>query len=579
MPEVDYLGRLEDKFSINDVGSTLLDNLAKGLYEPGEVLREYIQNAVDAHRMWKNTTGTEPEGSIQIEVQGDKISFLDCGIGMDDAEIRKVKAIAVSKKPEEEIALTGHKGVGIWAGLSYFKTLIVKSKKKESSVMYQLTIDFQNIVEAINMNRNIGDALNPNYRIDMYREDPEIHYSIVTLQGPTRAREIFLDIDKIKEAISTICPCRIDPTFVYNGEVNHWYQQNELEQFDIIVDGKPVYRSYPSNLMNFTSEVITINDSVSAVCWFAVNQRSRKLDTIDGQMVGLRVIQHGFTIGVQNLYSDENIQGFDALQVGSTLDWYAGEIHIKLKDLRPNLQRNKFEESELARIFIKRLREWYKSIEIRTRLLSTERNFIKDYNEIDEKITEITRNIANISLEQKNCLNNTLERITKDENKYERNKRKANAGYEIKALKLTATRRRKIINDIKGLLRRIELATSQTQQEHNNQPHTNNECDHQGDTVHPNNSSSGNPDNGHAPNEGNRPQNGSPNGSNPQDENTDSSDEDTDENYSDRNILVSVVMGLLDEVLNEELVDDLLKKEKIISRLNKRLKEVISGVQ
>ena len=42
--------RLNDQFSIKDVGSTLLNHLAKGLYPADEVLREYVQNAIDAHR-------------------------------------------------------------------------------------------------------------------------------------------------------------------------------------------------------------------------------------------------------------------------------------------------------------------------------------------------------------------------------------------------------------------------------------------------------------------------------------------------------------------------------------------------
>jgi hypothetical protein len=47
-----YLGSLSDSFTIEDVGSTLLEHLAQGLYQPDEVIREYMQNAVDAHRLY-----------------------------------------------------------------------------------------------------------------------------------------------------------------------------------------------------------------------------------------------------------------------------------------------------------------------------------------------------------------------------------------------------------------------------------------------------------------------------------------------------------------------------------------------
>ena len=90
--------RVPDKFSIKDVGSTLLNHLAKGLYPADEVIREYIQNAIDAHRLWRKRYRSEPDGPIQVEIRGDQLSFLDYGIGMNEDEIRGVKSIAVTTK-------------------------------------------------------------------------------------------------------------------------------------------------------------------------------------------------------------------------------------------------------------------------------------------------------------------------------------------------------------------------------------------------------------------------------------------------------------------------------------------------
>src|SRR5262245_27674746 len=107
------LRRIEDEFGIEDVGSTLLEDLAKGLYQPYEVIREYVQNAVDAHRLWFSKTGEDPKTAIQIEIQGDTITIIDNGVGMTEKEIKKVKSIAVSRKRDADVELTGHKGVGI----------------------------------------------------------------------------------------------------------------------------------------------------------------------------------------------------------------------------------------------------------------------------------------------------------------------------------------------------------------------------------------------------------------------------------------------------------------------------------
>ena len=45
---IDTLKKIDDKFKIEHVGSSLLNELAKGLYQPESVIREYIQNAIDA---------------------------------------------------------------------------------------------------------------------------------------------------------------------------------------------------------------------------------------------------------------------------------------------------------------------------------------------------------------------------------------------------------------------------------------------------------------------------------------------------------------------------------------------------
>src|SRR5262249_32731772 len=40
--------KIEDTVEIGDIGARLLANLAKGIYSPDNVLREYVQNAADA---------------------------------------------------------------------------------------------------------------------------------------------------------------------------------------------------------------------------------------------------------------------------------------------------------------------------------------------------------------------------------------------------------------------------------------------------------------------------------------------------------------------------------------------------
>ena len=301
-----FITRLQDEFSLEDVGSTLLQDLAKGIYQPDEVIREYIQNAVDAHRLWKDETGTDPDGPIQIEIRGDIISIYDYGIGMAETEVRKVKSIAVSDKPMADVSLTGHKGVGIWAGLSYFDTLELYSTKRGVERGYRLTIHFKRIVDAIGQSVHIGEVLNPNYRIEEFEEAKDEHYTVVTLKNPIQPRsgDEFTNPNKFRDAVRRICPCEIDPTFVFHKEVTDWYSQQGFESFQIELDGIPVYRSFPSTVENFATSSITVNDIPVALYWRAINKSNRILSAKDDQLIGFRIIRNGFVLGKMNPYSE-----------------------------------------------------------------------------------------------------------------------------------------------------------------------------------------------------------------------------------------------------------------------------------
>ncbi|MDR3564635.1 MAG: ATP-binding protein [Negativicutes bacterium] len=570
--------KLNDSFSLDDVGSTLLEELAKGLYQPEEVLREYIQNAIDAHRMWKKETESEPEAAIQIEVQGNKISIIDNGIGMDEQEIKKVKAIAVSKKRDADVLLTGHKGVGIWAGLSYFDSLTLYSTKYGSNLMYKLTIYFKKIVDSINENTNIGEALNPNYSIEEYEENIEDHYTMVTLQGPTRAIEFFTDVTQIKQTVSKNCPCKIHESFTFNDKLMDWHKENKIELYEITVNGDEVFKYYPSNITAFKTDVISINDIVVAKCWYAYHEeKSGKLPIKPGELLGFQIIQNGFAIGIQNLYSDDHLVGYEAIKVMSTsLDWFVSEIHVINKNLRPNLRRNQFEESEPTRQFINKLRNWYKDREAQAKIVSAEFNLKKKYNKYEENITKYNQMKQTECLEQEisqllNEIKISKQELEEHESSVARAKGKHDIGHQIAAQRKFSAKRNKIIADIQKILAEIEKianGVSTCEGDPKNQPEekaqpspsvSNNE------PVYTNVSFSGSGASNHY-------REGTCNEATY----NDSSEIDVN-SKSDKRVLFGIFVGILEAILIEEQLD-LKVKNAIIEKLNNQIEEVIDNV-
>src|SRR5258708_19224261 len=111
---------VNDQFTIEDIGAPLLANLAKGIYTPEAMLREYVQNAGDAYfDLEEKRDKTLPTEERTIDIyypeQG-TIAVQDNGIGMDLEDVKRFKRIALSAKLGKDRA--GFPGIGIWAGFS-----------------------------------------------------------------------------------------------------------------------------------------------------------------------------------------------------------------------------------------------------------------------------------------------------------------------------------------------------------------------------------------------------------------------------------------------------------------------------
>ncbi len=102
---------IEDEIDWHDIGSQLLDNLAKGIYTSEAVLREYVQNARDAY-LRLDDPPKDPQITITAYPEKSLLQVTDLGAGMDLEGIRAAKRIAVSAKALED-EMAGFRGIGI----------------------------------------------------------------------------------------------------------------------------------------------------------------------------------------------------------------------------------------------------------------------------------------------------------------------------------------------------------------------------------------------------------------------------------------------------------------------------------
>lgn len=446
--------QLEDEFGLEHVGSALLDELATGLYQPPEVLREYIQNAVDAHREWREEMGTESEDPIRIELRGDRITVSDSGIGMSESEIRMVKAIAVSPKGRKDFTLTGHKGVGIWAGMGWFDELELYTSKAGTDKGYLLKINFSGVKEAISDSVNIGEALNSNYSIFEYDDDRDAHYTDVNLINPKNSASIFQDEHEISSFVREVVPCQIDPGFVFHDEVVGFYRDNEIDTFKIEVNSSPVYKRFPSSVEGYSVDAIRVNDDIVAKYWRCISKTSKRMDIDDKHSVGFRLIEKGFALGGGNPYSQKELQGQDPIKLSPNyLDWYIGEVHIIHDELKPNLQRDALEGTEFARQFVNQLRSWYVDTEFDARTKSEVRKLASINDQVESEIGRLEKGEA--TSEEPEIVADLIDRLIKDLRDVEelriKNRARKKVSYKAAASRDAATRRTRT-----RLLRRLE---------------------------------------------------------------------------------------------------------------------------
>src|SRR5438093_6729912 len=114
---------------LDDIGSQILEIISRGLYsDPMMIVRELIQNAVDAH----------PETTVDIRTGSEDLYVIDDGEGMDHQGVVDAKKIAVSfKDPRINV---GFRGIGLWSTLAAAEELRLRTSKRGETHWYHLVI-------------------------------------------------------------------------------------------------------------------------------------------------------------------------------------------------------------------------------------------------------------------------------------------------------------------------------------------------------------------------------------------------------------------------------------------------------
>ena len=360
---------IKDEIRWPDIGSQLLDNLAKGIYSSEAVLREYVQNARDAYQRLNDPPG-DPVIMIRAFPEDRLLQVTDQGSGMDLEGIRAAKRIAVSAKAlEQETA--GFRGIGIWAGYEACDKLVVKSTAKGDKNLYKLTIEFSAIRSAIGTQNHIKEVIDPHYQIEVEEDERHRHFTQVSLHGV--GDPLLLARDDLVRMASTDFPCRVDPDFEFGEKVRATL--NGLpgyHEFSIRVhtpEGEvEALRSFPDGTVEPRTTILkdSSGKELARAWWCATKEKQLKEEKAPRvKRRGFRIRESNIAVGRVDAYSDKNghqwgINRHGELPATLKLDWFCGEIHVTSPSVRPNTPRDALEQTDDSRELIAELRGFYR---------------------------------------------------------------------------------------------------------------------------------------------------------------------------------------------------------------------------
>jgi hypothetical protein len=387
---------LPDELDWDDVGGRLLANIARGMYPPQGVLREYVQNAADSY---KDLTTPSEQHKIIITPTKNSLSIQDFGVGMDDKGIREAKKIAVSNKSDYDDRV-GFRGIGIWAGLPACKKLIVDSTTEGHPYRYRLVFDFEDIMRHVDDNINIKVLVDPRYRIERHAAEKNEHYTRVTLEGITDGYKQLLDVSELKRIASQVLPAAVDPGFQHHAELmkmlETWPAYAECHIFIQTPTGlEEVFRRFPEDDVEPPEEKILVSDEgvEFARAWFCRTKKTSLRNVTSPAVRGFPLRIKNFAVGDVNMFSAEqgysyNIHEHQELKTASRLTWFCGEIQVTNNDIKPNTPRDDLERAQPARLFIEKLRGFYKDRIIEAGAYSEFNPFRNALEDAEEIITK-----------------------------------------------------------------------------------------------------------------------------------------------------------------------------------------------
>lgn len=356
------------------IGKNVIENLTLGMYENSLMIyREYIQNAADSidnainlgilkKGTDKNNINSDTKETAQIDIYINQkkrnISIYDNALGIPkDKFFNILSSIADSEKDKE--SNKGFRGIGRLAGLAYCKKLIFTSSyigENKKSIMIWDGELLRNILNDTKNRISASDLVDK--VIDYKTENCDIneHFFEVILNDISTENNELLNVKDVYDYLSFVAPVPYANSFIYASKIKEFIKENnlKLDEYDILVNGKSVFKPYKTHLLSQGKTYDEIKDiefrfirsednKLLGWMWFAVIKFVINIPK-ENKMRSIRLRKENIQIG-----NETTLSKFFKEARGST--YFIGEVMAIDKNLIPNARRDYFNINETLREF------------------------------------------------------------------------------------------------------------------------------------------------------------------------------------------------------------------------------------
>jgi len=343
---------LTTEYNLDHFGMAILASLAKGQHSEQAILREYVQNAIDATNREDLAVLDDYQPEVVISVQGRSLFVYDNGIGMDWEGMDRARAIAISEKAALAVVQGGFRGIGLWSGLGIAEQLIVVTTMLGDPDEYILEIDFAEIAKLTETTETVR-VLEQYVRVFRRPAGSEDHYTMVQLKNIASPYfEFFENTEDMATYISGNLPVKFNPDFSHSPAIVAKLEAHvaDFAFADVKIDGKSVCNLYADALEVETPEygILKHNGETLAYMWYCIRKTDGKIR--DDRVANVAIRARGYQVGSRGYLLTD-------VTDSHLLNWYTGEVHIVHADLRPDVKRMELDTTPAKKWLERELKE------------------------------------------------------------------------------------------------------------------------------------------------------------------------------------------------------------------------------